>query len=251
LPEPLKAERKVFMKSVSVVVSLSSILGIVAASLSTEGCKSRVYNRQSSGPATATADRVLLQKDGKWPDLRAAREADYGAYLSRMEGGKEAQDINWYHALPLGLQGLPFLVLKVAIEAYPEIWGTEAEGRLGSVLGVGPHPQDFVTKSNNPKGAWLDWGTALKPSSERHGLPYGFVSYPDVTGDPATIPGTQNTFFSCAACHTSRIQTKIEGKPAIRYYLGGPNTEMEAQKFAGLIYKTSTKLTVFVAFKLL
>jgi cytochrome c551/c552 len=231
------------MKSQFKLVSLGSLLAAVTFVGNLEGCKSRIYNKTSSGPAATTADRVPLSKDGQWPSIKSAREADYANYLSRMENGQEAKDINWYHDLPLGLQGLPFLVLKVAVESYPDIWGSEAEGRMGSVLGVGPHPLDYVTKSNNPKGAWLDWGTELKPRDERHGLPYGFVSYPDVTKDPASIAGTENTFFSCAACHTSRIVTKVAGKPAIRYYMGGPNTEMEAQKFAGLIYKTSAKLT--------
>jgi hypothetical protein len=238
------------MRILASFFTLVPLAGALALVASMEGCRSRAYNKQASTGGAfnpQNADREPLPANASWDEVRVAREKLYSDYLMRTEKGPngavgEAKDVNWFHSMPLGLQGIPQLVLQVAAEAYPDIWGTAEAGGIGSVLGVGPHPMDFNTVDNNPKGAWLGWGTSLKKEG-RHALPYGFVSYPDISGDPGSIAGTQNTFFSCAACHTSRVVTKVNGKPAIRYYMGGAGTEIEAQKFASLVMKTAAKLT--------
>ena len=196
----------------------------------------RAASDSASVEAPTTADRRALTATGDWPTLKAEREAAYRDYL--LKGNPKAFD--WFHSKPLGLQGLPWIVMQVILGMYPDIWAGSEAGESNK-LGMGPHPEDFITASG--QSAWFDWGTRLKAPTERHGLPYGFESYPDLTGDPATIPQTQNTFFSCAACHTSRIVTQMGGKPAIRYYLGGANSEIEGQLFAGLLLQTVSQLT--------
>jgi hypothetical protein len=201
----------------------ASLAGVAVTSALVAGvsCKSRAFNTVKTTPVAPpnTADRKLLEAGAVWRNdesktgLFWERENDYNNFLKT--GNSRAFD--WYTTKPLGLQGLPFLVLKVLAEQYPTVWGTAQEGGVSGKLGAASDPGDYIT--------------------------YGFVSYPDLTGDPATISNTQNTFFSCAACHSSRIVTKINGKPAVRYYIGGPSSEIDAQLFAKLVYETAGKLT--------
>ena len=124
----------------------------------------------------------------------------------------------WFTDSPLGLNGTPYILLRAYIELYPEIW--KGEGSLGN-LGFGPHPDDYDPATGK-----------LLPAEQRRPLPYGMV-----TAQDPTLPEekrTDNVFFSCAACHTGRAYVK--GR--VRHYVGAPNTEIEAQAYAGLLYRT-------------
>jgi hypothetical protein len=208
-------------------------------------CQARKFSKIETDAAPATtADRKLLEPNGNWQSVYQSRERDYLSYFNPTTE-KEKTAVNWFSEMPLGIQGLPWLVLKVAIQQYPHIWGKGLKG-VGDTLGGVPSPSDYHPVQG--KTATESWVTKLKDETERKGLPYGFVSHPDLSGDPATIPNARTTFFSCASCHTSRILTKVKGAdgkeiPAIRYYVGGVNTEIEAQKFAGLLYETTKELT--------
>jgi mono/diheme cytochrome c family protein len=108
------------------------------------------------------------------------------------------------------------------IELYPEIWA--GEGSLGD-LGFGPHPDDYDPVTGK-----------LLPVEQRRPLPYGLVT----TQDP-TVPEerrTDNVFFTCSACHSGRVY--VNGR--VRRYIGAPNTEIEAQAYAGLLYRTGKAL---------
>ena len=233
-------------KALCVVGGSFGVVSMLAASA--VSCKSRPFVKSSQKSTTApaqppTADRAPLTTFPNWKTAFEQREADYVGYLTRTDE-KGKTEVDWYHSMPLGLQGLPRLVLKTLIDMYPEVWTSpdaQEQNGVASALGASFSPEDYVTSSKRP--AHLDWSKELKPIEQRKGLPFGMVSFEDKTGDPGAIPGTQNTFFSCAACHTSRVLTKKDGKPAVRFYFGGPGSEIEAQKFAGLLYETVAKMT--------
>ncbi len=124
----------------------------------------------------------------------------------------------WFTSSPLGVNGIPFVVLRTVIELYPEIWA--GEGSLGN-LGFGPHPDDYDPTTGK-----------LLPAEQRHVLPFGLFT----TTDPSVAEDrqTDNVFFSCAACHTGRVYVKDR----VRHIVGAPNTEIEAQAYASLLYRT-------------
>lgn len=128
----------------------------------------------------------------------------------------------WFTNGSLGLNGIPYVLLRAVIALYPEIWA--GEGSLGN-LGLGPHPADYDPVS----------GTLL-PAEQRRPLPYGLV-----TAQDPSVPEdqrTDNVFFSCSACHSGRVY--VNGR--VRRYIGAPNTEIEAQAYAELLYRTGKAL---------
>jgi mono/diheme cytochrome c family protein len=235
------------------LVATSAVAALSVLAVAGVACKTRSFNKIATTPGGATPDREKLEGHQKWGNpedqnsggLFWKREKDYLNYIIN---GNE-KNFDWYHNKPLGIQGFPYLLLQVLAtnKDYKKVWQKhesmreDLDGTLGKTLGMGNHPSDYVTQSTRP--AWADWGTHLKPAGERYGLPFGLVSWPDVSGDPGAIENAQTTFFSCAACHTSRVVKKISGKPAVRYYIGGAGTEIDAQYFAGLVYETAKLLT--------
>lgn len=171
------------------------------------------------------------KKKHNWAQEKKLREQQQASYLNdttiRSISTDDATRAPWYSNRlgyawftdsPLGLNGTPYVLLRALIELYPEIW--HGEGSLGN-LGFGPHPDDYDPTTGK-----------LLPAEQRHPLPYGLV-----TAQDPNLPEeerTDNVFFSCAACHTGRVYVK--GR--VRHYVGAPNTEIEAQAYAGLIYKT-------------
>ncbi|MBS1214928.1 MAG: hypothetical protein H6R26_3545, partial [Proteobacteria bacterium] len=123
---------------------------------------------------------------------------------------------------PLSLNGVPYVLLRSVVEVYPEIW--KGEGSLGN-LGFGPHPDDYDPATGK-----------LLPEDQRHPLPYGLFT----VQDPAVPEDkrTDNVFFSCGACHTGRVFVKDR----VRHFVGAPNSEIDAQAYAGLLYKTGRAL---------
>lgn len=170
-----------------------------------------------------------------WEDERTQREKQQIAYLNDSTIRRIPSDENtrtpwysnqlgyeWYYSYPLAFNGVPFVLLRAVIEVYPEIW--KGEGSLGN-LGFGPHPDDYDPVSGK-----------LLPPEQRHPLPYGLFTVQD-----PTIPEdkrTDNVFFSCGACHTGRVYVKDR----VRHFIGAPNTEIDAQAYAGLLYQTGKKL---------
>lgn len=189
-------------------------------------------------PSCATSEwdsRLPFQEGGSWEDQRAQREKAHAAYLkdatirtiatddaSRPPWYSSQLGYNRYDTQPLGFNGIPYVLLRAVIEVYPEIW--KGEGSLGN-LGFGPHPDDYDPATGK-----------LLPAEQRNPLPYGLF----YAEDPLVEEGkrTENVFFSCGACHTGRVYVKDR----VRHLVGAPNTEIEAQGYAGLIYDTGNKL---------
>lgn len=170
-----------------------------------------------------------------WAEERAKREQQQAAYLNdgtqrrvktdapdRKPWYSNSLGYAWFKDYPLGVNGVPYVLLRAVIEVFPEIW--KGEGSLGN-LGFGPHPDDYDPITGK-----------LRPAEQRHPLPYGLVSAedPSVPEDQRT----DNVFFSCGACHTGRVYVKDR----VRHYVGAPNTEIEAQAYAGRILATGSIL---------
>lgn len=175
--------------------------------------------------------------------MMTARNQQYINYFSKAD---KATD--WYFHKPLGLNGIPYLALRVIIELYPDIWQKPSKGDLArgappslyNRLGFPPWPSDYEGNDKDGPIAIADWSGNLKPASQRNPLPYGLTTHVDFTNDANSIPGSENVFFSCAACHTGRVADK-GGK--VRYFPGGSATQSEAQLFAGLVFQTAQKFS--------
>ncbi|SFM69652.1 hypothetical protein SAMN05421880_12733 [Nitrosomonas nitrosa] len=170
-----------------------------------------------------------------WEDERIQREKQQLDYLNDATIRKIETDddertpwysnqlgYEWFSTYPLAFNGVPFVLLRAVIEVYPEIW--KGEGSLGN-LGFGPHPDDYDPETGK-----------LLPPEQRHPLPYGLFTVQD-----PMIPEekrTDNVFFSCAACHTGRVYVNDR----VRHFVGAPNSEIDAQAYAGLLYQTGKKL---------
>ena len=207
--------------------------------------KSRMFRKAFGGTAALAILTILVScrespegegpSPNTWATERALREQRQADYLNDATVRRIATDAPtrapwysnrlghaWFTDYPLGVNGVPFVLLRAVIEVYPEIW--KGEGSLGN-LGFGPHPDDYDPATGG-----------LLPVEQRHPLPYGLV----MIQDPA-IPEerrTDNVFFSCAACHTARVY--VNGR--VRHFVGGPNSEVEAQAYAGLLYRTGQAL---------
>lgn len=170
-----------------------------------------------------------------WAAERALREQHQADYLNDTTVRRSKTDApdrvpwynnrlgyEWFADYPLGVNGVPFVLLRAVIEVFPEIW--KGHGSLGD-LGMAPHPDDYDPATGK-----------LLPADQRHPLPYGMV----MAEDPSVPEDqrTDNVFFSCAACHTTRVY--VDGR--VRHYVGGPNTEFESQAYAGLLNKTGKAL---------
>lgn len=194
-------------------------------------CKSSRRDLESSLESAEKKGKAgdILPENGNWPSIRAEREADYQTYFSSPSRAKAA---NWYQSQPLGVNGVPYLVLRALMQMYPDIW-TPQNGSFGDFLGFPPHPEDY--EGDAVKG----FGGNLKPASQRHAVPFGFVTVKDFTNDSSSVPGSENTFFSCAGCHTSRVMYK--GK--VKFLFGGANTEVEPQMYGALLYRSGMRLS--------
>lgn len=170
-----------------------------------------------------------------WEDERVQRERQQADYINdttirRIPSDSDTRTpwynnrlgYEWFNTYPLAFNGVPYVLLRAVIEVYPDIW--QGEGSLGN-LGFGPHPDDYDPVSGK-----------LLPSEQRRPLPYGLFT----VQDPAVPEDkrTDNVFFSCGACHTSRVYVKDR----VRHFIGAPNTEIDAQAYAGLLYQTGSKL---------
>ena len=207
------------------------LLGTAILSFSfLSSCKASRPNLDSSLESAGKKGKAgdILPANGNWESIRAEREADYQSYLKSPQMAKAA---NWYQSQPLGFNGTPYLVLRALMQMYPDIWAPQ--GSFGDFLGFPPHPEDY--EGDAIKG----FGGNLKPASQRHIVPYGFVTVKDFTNDSSSVPHAENTFFSCAACHTSRVMYK--GK--VKFLLGGANSEVEPQMYGELIYRSGTRLS--------
>jgi len=166
-----------------------------------------------------------------WADERSEREKLQTAYLNDSTVKRISTDdaartpwysnrlgYEWFKAYPLSVNGIPYVFLRALIETYPEIWN--GEGSLGN-LGFGPHPDDYDPATGQ-----------LLPPEQRHPLPYGLFT----VQDPAVPEDkrTDNVFFSCGACHTGRVYVKDR----VQYLVGAPNTEIDAQAYAQLLYRS-------------
>lgn len=181
------------------------------------------------------ADEPPIQQVRNWDDERARREQQQLAYLNdatirKIETDDTARTpwysnqlgYDWFNTYPLAFNGVPFVLLRAVIEVFPEIW--KNEGSLGN-LGFGPHPDDYDPVTGK-----------LLPPEQRHPLPYGLFTVQD-----PSIPEekrTDNVFFSCSACHTGRAYVNDR----VRHFVGAPNSEIDAQAYAGLLYNTGKKL---------
>jgi len=147
-----------------------------------------------------------------WEAERRSREDKVSRYLAQ-----NPRDFDWFKNSPIGFNGVPYVLLRVLVEQYPEVWPKD-------FLGFAPHPDDY-----GPDGK-------LKPEAQReHKLPYGF-GFKDVAMNPNAT--TENVFFSCGACHTGRVI--VGGK--IKHIYGAPNTEIDPQMYTALIMQTVGKL---------
>ena len=189
----------------------------------------------TSCAAPESNDRLQAQKMGSWEEQRTQREQAQAAYLkdsnikriptdgaNRLPWYSNQLAYDWYNTSPLGFNGVPYVLLRAVIEVYPEIW--KRQGSLGG-LGFGPHPDDYEPATGR-----------LRPAEQRNPLPYGLFMAQDPSV-PKEDKRTDNVFFSCGACHTGRVYVKDR----VRYLVGAPNTEIEAQGYAGLIYETGKK----------
>ncbi|SFI35111.1 hypothetical protein [Nitrosomonas sp. Nm34] len=180
-------------------------------------------------------DQPPGQQARSWDEERAQREQQQATYIKdttvkRIETDGETREswysnqlgYEWFKVYPLAFNGVPYVLLRAIIEVYPEIW--KGEGSLGN-LGFGPHPDDYDSESGK-----------LLPTEQRHPLPYGFFTVPDT--DVPEDNRTDNVFFSCSACHTGRVYVKDR----VRHFIGAPNSEIDAQAYAGLLYQTGKKL---------
>ncbi|HYE33985.1 hypothetical protein [Methylocaldum sp.] len=170
-----------------------------------------------------------------WADERSEREKLQTTYLNDSTVSRISTDdtartpwysnhlgYEWFKAYPLSVNGIPYVFLRALVETYPEIW--KGEGSLGN-LGFGPYPDDYDPATGK-----------LLPPEQRHPLPYGLFTVQDTT-----VPEdkrTDNVFFSCGACHTGRVYVKDR----VEYLIGAPNTEIDAQAYAELLYRTGKKL---------
>jgi cytochrome c2 len=206
--------------------ALVVFIGALALALSL-GCKQRQFGSgiRSGGDFRNKLVEQLSPND-TWESVFKRREAEYIGYL---QDPQNAKAVDWFQNKPLGVNGIPLLALRVLIKMYPDIW---VDGTVHNKLGLPPWPGDYEGD------ALSGWGGALKVSG-RSPLPYGLVSWPDFTGDQNSIPGSENVFFSCAACHTGRVAS--EGR--MRYYPGGAANQVEAQLYAGLIFQTVARMS--------
>jgi hypothetical protein len=170
-----------------------------------------------------------------WAQERVLREQQHISYLSDRTARPISTDTStrdpwysnqlgyaWFTNNALGVNGIPYVLLRAVIALYPEIWA--GEGSLGN-LGFGPHPNDYDPATGK-----------LLPIEQRRPLPYGLV-----TAQDASVPEekrTDNVFFSCSACHSGRVYVNDR----VRRYIGAPNTEIEAQAYANLLYRTGKAL---------
>lgn len=125
-------------------------------------------------------------KEAGWAaerELRMQRQADYLNDTTVKRVKTDAPDrvawynnrlgYEWFTDYPLGVNGVPLVLLRAVIEVFPEIW--KGHGSLGD-LGMGPHPDDYDLATGK-----------LLPADQRHPLPYGMVvaEDPSVQGGPA------------------------------------------------------------------
>jgi mono/diheme cytochrome c family protein len=227
---PSLSTRRVFAASIAF-----SVLGIAGVA-----CKKRNFNTVKSSASGKTSHMQKLAQQlpdshDEWLKEVDRRDSTYRAYFSNPND----MATDWYFHKPLGLNGVPYLALRTLMVQFPDIWMSVSEGDKSrgiptsfyNRLGFPPRPDDYV---NN---AIEGWSGELKPEHKRNPLPYGFAMAKDFTNDANSIPGTENVFFSCAACHTGRVAK--EGQ--VRFFPGGSGTQPEAQLFAGLLYQTAMK----------
>lgn len=223
---PSLSFRRVLVASVAL-----SVLGVAGVA-----CKKRSFNTAKSASSNDHMQKLAQQlpgTHGEWLSELQRRESTYNAYFAN----EKDLATNWYFHQPLGLNGVPYLALRTLMVQFPEIWTSVSAGDASrnipksfyNRLGLPPRPEDYT------KNAINGWSGALKPASERNPLPYGFATAKDFTNDANSIPGSENVFFSCAACHTGRVAKDGE----VRFFPGGSATQAEAQLFAGLLYETS------------
>lgn len=160
----------------------------------------------TSTEESASSDHALSSP--AWEREKSTRQAALDAYLD-----EQRVNFKWFKDSPLGFGGVPYVLLRILVDEYPDIWPRD-------FLGFAPHPDDY------------DANGKLVPS---HLLPYG-LAFEDVAMDPTTT--TENVFFSCGACHTGRVL--VDGK--IRHLFGAPNTEVDSQMYTKALLETAKRL---------
>lgn len=169
-------------------------------------------SNQTASSFSSTTRKSQLFDNKSWPEYQAERQSQVDAYLSSR---KVAFD--WYVNSPLGVNGVPVALLTFLMNRYPDIW----EGRVA----LPPHFSDY------------DENNDIKPKDQRRVLPLGMGWAKDFDEkDPKRQ--TNNVFFSCGACHISRVI--VEGK--VKHFIGAPSNEVEPQAFAGAIWETGRRL---------
>ena len=187
-------------------------LALIAA-LAGAGSTAVIVASCKTAPNDSRVKEALFQ--GKtWEQERQEREAAVDQYLT-----KNPISYDWFMNSPLGVNGVPVVLLLYFMETYPDIWFENGQSKLG----FPPHLSDY------------DDNGVLKPKDQRRILPLGFGWVRDPSPN---APQTSNMFFACGACHTSRVL--VDGK--MKYFIGGASNEVEPQRYADLLWKTGEKI---------
>ncbi len=192
----------------------SAFVSVVCGGAALLACSSAEDDSGSSGAAQSEATEC---RGTDWNQLRECREKEIETYTKSRE---QAANFSWFKDSPLGFGGMPYVLLRMLQQMYPDVWPADN-------LGFAPHPDDYEDG-------------VLKPEPQRrHVLPYGMVYQdPNLVATRRDGPEVQNVFFSCGACHTGRVI--VDGK--VKHMFGAPNTEVDPAMFTELTMKYASKL---------
>ena len=177
-----------------------------------------------------------LTAGGEWKQQVDERDAEIDRYF-----GSKAEAFDWFKNSPLGFNGVPYVLLPILMEMYPDVWGDDLTvqpigGKKTSLLGLSAHVDDYEDG-------------VLKPEAQRkHKLPYGMAFNDPAFGSGGKNYGPEGTiadnehpirtvFFSCGGCHTGRVV--VDGK--IKHLYGAPNTEVDSQMYSQKLLETAAK----------
>ncbi len=155
---------------------------LLTATLASCADSSGVSDEQLAGLASEI--QAECDSNKSWATIRAERQATLDAYLASHDAGFKA-----FLYGPIGVSGVPKLLLEKFPLVFPDLWGPPAE-KLAKV-GLGPDPFDAA----NP-------------------LPLGLGT--------ATANGIELAAVTCATCHVGRV---IGPDGAVIHLVGGPNTQ--------------------------
>ena len=193
------------------------------------GCLSGCGASDASRPQTIPVRHITVDRwpesvgqGATWAELQAAQQEAHERYLA-----KEQEGYQWFAHSGNGTAGVPFILLRLLPELYPDIFGK---------------PEEHFS----PFGYVVDTGDPQRP------LPLGLGWQPGADGSVNVVT------LTCGACHIGYV--RLEDRKVLPL-VGSPNTRVDVRKWRHAFelaaqkiqaegpYKTSIKLNELLAAK--